>query len=82
MYVAPEARRSGVGRALLKDAEERCRADGFDVLILSTSELQREALALYRSAAFELVRQEIAASRTNKQVGSGLRRFHFRKVLK
>jgi GNAT superfamily N-acetyltransferase len=82
MYVAPEARRSGVGRALLKDAEERCRADGFEVLILSTSELQKEALALYRSAAFELVREEIAVSRTNKQVGSGLRRFHFRKALR
>jgi putative acetyltransferase len=81
MYVAPEARRSGIGRALLEDAEEQCRADGFEVLILSTSELQKEALALYRSSGFDLVREDVASTRSNKQVGSGLRRFHFRKIL-
>ena len=82
MYVAPGARRTGIGRALLMDAEMQCRTNGFKVLVLSTSELQKEALALYRSSGFELLHEEVASARSNKQVGSGLRRFHFRKVLR
>jgi hypothetical protein len=48
---------------------------------LSTSEIQGEALALYRNAGFELVREEVAEAASNKTVGGGIRRFHFTKAL-
>jgi putative acetyltransferase len=81
MYVAPEARRRGIARALLAHAEQQCRAAGFDRLQLATAELQQAALAFYRVAGFRVVREEIAAAATNKTVGSGLRRFHMEKQL-
>jgi GNAT superfamily N-acetyltransferase len=80
MYVAPEAQRRGIARAMLDHAEHTCREAGLETLILSTSELQA-ALALYRASGFRLVREEVASTRTNKAVGSGLRRFHFEKQL-
>ena len=79
MYVAPEARRRGIARALLARAETECRAAGFRRLVLSTSEIQDAAIALYRAAGFRLVREEIAITENNKTVGGGLRRFHFEK---
>jgi GNAT superfamily N-acetyltransferase len=81
MYVAPEARRRGIARAMLAEAENLCIAAGFRRLVLSTSELQAAALALYRSAGYRLVYEEVAGSATNKTVGSNLRRFHFEKCL-
>lgn len=81
MYVAPSARRRGVARRMLVHAERICLEGGGDRLILSTSELQPEALQLYRTAGYVQVREEIAEAATNKTVGSGLRRFHFEKVL-
>ena len=50
-------------------------------MILSTAELQGEALGLYRGAGYRLVREEIAAASTNKTVGGGIRRYHFEKLL-
>jgi putative acetyltransferase len=82
MYVTPAARRKGVARTMLTHAEHVCRETGCDKLVLSTSELQPAALALYRASGFELVREEVAQARTNKTVGSGLRRFHFEKHLR
>jgi putative acetyltransferase len=81
MYVAPEARRRGIARALLAHAEQQCRAAGFTRLQLATAELQHAALAFYRAAGFRLVREEIAAATTNKTVGAGLKRFHLEKQL-
>lgn len=81
MYVAPQARRRGIARAMLEHAEHLCREAGLEALILSTSELQTSALALYRAWGFRLVREEVATARTNKAVGSGLRRFYFEKRL-
>ena len=81
MYVAPEARRRGIARTLLADAQERGRACGFPRMVLSTSEVQVAALALYREAGFTLMREELAEGATNKTVGGGLRRFHFEKGL-
>lgn len=52
MYVVPEARRLGVGRALLAALEERARALGRTRLVLETGVRQPEALALYRRAGF------------------------------
>jgi putative acetyltransferase len=53
MYVAPEARRRGIGRAMLQALEAEARKLGIAALILETGERQPEAIALYRSAGFE-----------------------------
>jgi len=81
MYVAPQARRRGVAREMLARAESIAQAAGCERIVLSTSELQAAALALYRAAGYHLVREEIAAAESNKTVGAGLRRFHFAKGL-
>jgi GNAT superfamily N-acetyltransferase len=81
MYVAPERRRRGVARALLAEAERLSIRAGLRRLVLSTSELQAAALALYRGAGFQLLREEVAGAATHKIVGSGLRRFYFEKIL-
>lgn len=81
MYVAPAARRRGIARAMLAHAEETARRSGCRRLVLSTSELQPAALALYRASGFTLLREELAQDRTNKTVGGGLRRFYFSKQL-
>src|SRR5690242_8376767 len=52
MYVDPDARRRGIARAMLAFAENECRRAGAREMVLSTSELQKEALALYQSAGF------------------------------
>lgn len=81
MYVDPHFRRHGIGRGLLERAEIEARALGMTRLILSTSELQPAAFALYQSAGFRLAREEIAIQATNKTVGGSIRRFHFEKSL-
>jgi putative acetyltransferase len=81
MYVDRRLRRGGIGRAMLRRAEELCRAAGLDRIVLSTSELQQAALALYRAAGFRLIREEVATAETNKTVGAGLRRYYFEKTL-
>ena len=77
MYVAPEARRRGIARALLDRAEAECRAKGYRALVLSTSEIQEAAIGLYRASGYRLVREEVATAESNKTIGSGVRRFHF-----
>jgi putative acetyltransferase len=81
MYVDPAARRRGIALAMLRFAEDKVRRRGATVLTLSTSELQREALALYRGAGYRLLREEIAEDASNKTVGGGIRRFYFEKAL-
>jgi GNAT superfamily N-acetyltransferase len=81
MYVGSEFRRKGLGRWMLDQAEDICRREGWKTMVLSSSELQSAALALYRSHDFVLVREEIAASTTNKTVGRGIKRFYFQKPL-
>ena len=81
MYVDPDVRRRGLGRMLLQFAEDECRRRQCLRLELSTSALQTEALALYRSAGFQLMHEEIADAASNKTLGGGLRRFHFSKIL-
>jgi putative acetyltransferase len=53
MYVRPEARRHGVGRALLVALEAEAARLGIAALFLETGERQPEAIALYQSAGFE-----------------------------
>ena len=57
MYVAPEVRGQGIGRALLARLEVEARALGLTRVVLETGTRQAEALALYRRAGFT----EIAA---------------------
>jgi putative acetyltransferase len=52
MYVAPEARGRGIGRALLAQLEAEARTLGLARLVLETGTRQAEALALYRRAGF------------------------------
>lgn len=81
MYVDPTQRRRGIARQMLQFAEDECRRRGASRLQLSTSELQGDALALYRHAGYTLVREEIAVTSSNKTLGGGLRRYHFEKQL-
>ncbi len=81
MYVAPAARRRGIGRMMLDFAERHVAGLGIPRIDLSTSELQQAALALYRRAGYELVRTEQADEANNKTIGGGIRRFHFEKHL-
>jgi ribosomal protein S18 acetylase RimI-like enzyme len=81
MYVDPDQRRMGIARAMLRHAEDLARTRGNTRLVLSTSELQKAALALYRASGFTETRQEVAQALSNKTVGGGIRRFHFEKWL-
>jgi len=81
MYVDPDARRRGIARKMLAFAEEECRRRNRPRMDLSTSELQGDALSLYRNAGYQLVREEIAVASSNKTLGGGIRRFHFTKPL-
>lgn len=81
MYVDPDVRRQGIARSMLSFAEEECRRQLRSRMELSTSEMQAEALSFYRSAGYQLVREEVAVTASNKTLGGGIRRFHFAKEL-
>lgn len=82
LYVDTGFRRQGIARILLEDAEEKSRALGAIDLALSTSELQKPAIKLYLNAGYELTSEEKVEKPSNKTIGGGIRRFHFRKRLK
>ena len=50
-------------------------------MILSTAQIQRAAERFYRKSGFIEIETEVAETMTTKQVGGGLTRFHFEKVL-
>ena len=52
MYVRPERRGDGFGRAMLAVLEERAAADGFAVARLETGSYLPAALGLYRNAGY------------------------------
>lgn len=52
MFVLPEARGAGIGRALLAHLEGLARAQGLQCLRLETGVAQPEALGLYEAAGF------------------------------
>ena len=52
MYVQPDLRGQGVGRAVLASLEAAAREHGARRLVLETGVHQQEALALYRRAGF------------------------------
>lgn len=82
MYVDPAFRRQGIARRLLAHAEQIGRAAQYPRLILSTSEIQKAAFALYQSAGFSLTSTETADAMSLKAVGGGLRRYHMEKLLR
>lgn len=55
MWVAPRARRLGVGRRFLVEVEERAVAAGRDRLRLDTNKTLDAAIALYRASGFQEV---------------------------
>jgi GNAT superfamily N-acetyltransferase len=55
MYVSRGARRRGIARALLGELEQAAGELGYGRLRLATGLGQPEALALYRSAGYELI---------------------------
>ena len=55
MYVSPEARGGGVGRALLRALEAEARTLGISRLVLETGVRQPEAIALYQRAGFSRI---------------------------
>ena len=55
MYVAPDERGRGIGRALLAALEEEARRLGLARLVLETGTRQTQAIALYRRAGFERI---------------------------
>lgn len=81
MYVDAAYRRAGIGRRMLERAEAECRRRGIARLVLGTAAIQKAAVALYRGAGYRLIREDVAEMASNKTVGSGLRRFHFEKIL-
>ena len=52
LYVVPESRRQGLGRALLEAAMQAARERGADHIDLGTSEDDTEARSFYESAGF------------------------------
>src|SRR5438552_2298084 len=72
MYVDPAARRRGIARMMLQFAEDECRRRGRPRMDLSTSELQGEALSLYRNAGYALMHEEVAVAASNKTLGGGI----------
>jgi GNAT superfamily N-acetyltransferase len=81
MYVDFPFRRMGIARALLAHAEHQAKNHGFSRIVLSTSSLQRPALALYQSAGYALQRHETATEASHKTVGHGILRFYLEKNL-
>ena len=53
MYVVPESRGHGLGRALLVALEEEAGRLGYAGIVLETGDRQPEALGLYESAGYE-----------------------------
>ena len=55
MYVAAQARRTGLARLMLAHLEATARTAGADVMILETGTAQPEAISLYEAAGYERV---------------------------
>jgi len=55
MYVAPEARRRGIARALMNELEEKARRLGYKTLRLETGPEQPEAIRLYETGGFATI---------------------------
>ena len=81
MYVHPNARRIGLGSAMLRFAENECRNFRKCKMMLSTSELQPAALLLYEANGYQHTAEVVAVNPSNKTIGGGVRRYHLEKDL-
>ena len=81
MAVETSHRRRGIGRELLRVAEDFCAESGYEAIVLSTSELQVAAMRLYEAGGYRLAGTEIAETQSHKTVGAGLTRHHYEKRL-
>jgi ribosomal protein S18 acetylase RimI-like enzyme len=52
LFVNPDSRASGIGRALIAELIDRSRAQGLDRLVLNTLPTMVQAVGLYRSLGF------------------------------
>lgn len=82
MYVDPTLRRQGIARQFLDFVEAYCTENGVKKLHLSTSEIQDAALSFYRNSGYQLVREEVSKTASNKTIGGGIKRYYFVKRLK
>jgi ribosomal protein S18 acetylase RimI-like enzyme len=71
MYVRPQERGRGVGRAILETLLDDARAIGYEVVRLETAKFMHEAQAVYRSRGFT----EIAKFENAEAEVSGLEAF-------
>lgn len=55
MYVVPEARGKGVGRALLEELEDRARSLGYEIARLDTGPKQVGARHIYETAGYRSI---------------------------
>jgi GNAT superfamily N-acetyltransferase len=81
MYLDRSLRGRGIAQRMLQRAEAQAREFGFSMMVLSTAEVQKAAIAFYAKSGFQLVRTEVADTMSTKTVGAGLTRFHFEKLL-
>jgi GNAT superfamily N-acetyltransferase len=81
MYLDEGYRGLGIAQRMLDCAQAEARTLGFTKMIVSTAQIQKAADRFYRKSGFRLIRTEVAEKMTPKQVGGGLTRFHFEKVL-
>jgi ribosomal protein S18 acetylase RimI-like enzyme len=74
MWVAPEARGSGAGRALLDWVIEKARAEGYDVVTLDFIEGNAAAQRLYSGAGFRATGPAVPVSTdpTRRQIAMTL----------
>lgn len=52
MYVVPEAQGQGLAKRMLAHVETSARSAGFEGLVLTTGDLQHEAIGLYRAHGY------------------------------
>lgn len=70
MAVAPEARRMGLGRRVMRDAVDQARARGDRTLLLEVIEQNTPAVKLYKSLGFRMTRRLVGYRREPEAVES------------
>jgi len=66
MYLAPGARRRGLGRRLLDSALGKAKALGFRRIVLETASVLTKAVALYKGYGFKPYRPDHLSERCNE----------------